>query len=218
MKKWLKECPFCANEIEENVVICPYCDEFLDWKKDNRRMKNSSTVDKNPIWYVTFGRRFRTWVLDLTINSTWIWFIINIIYALVTWKTVWFGVMWSKIVRLDWGKPTLLQKLSRFVLYRPNIFTLLFTISFWLVYINAIWVIPYLIWVIPVVMIFNFVERIVWLGASSIFESRIWIKRIQYAHAKYRLLILIIIIISYIMKSVYEMAEEYIYLTSLVNN
>ena len=36
MKKWFKECPFCANEIREEAIKCQYCHEFLNEKKENK--------------------------------------------------------------------------------------------------------------------------------------------------------------------------------------
>lgn len=42
MKKWFKECPFCANEIKEKAVKCQYCWEFLpkeEHKKEELKKK-----------------------------------------------------------------------------------------------------------------------------------------------------------------------------------
>lgn len=37
MKKWFKECPYCANEIKEGAIKCQYCHEFLN--KDDKKIK-----------------------------------------------------------------------------------------------------------------------------------------------------------------------------------
>ena len=39
MKKWFKECPFCANEIREKAVKCQYCWEFLPEEKKEEPKK-----------------------------------------------------------------------------------------------------------------------------------------------------------------------------------
>lgn len=36
MKKWFKECPFCANEIKEEAIKCQYCHEFLNKKEEKK--------------------------------------------------------------------------------------------------------------------------------------------------------------------------------------
>lgn len=39
MKKWFKECPFCANEIKEKAVKCQYCWEFLPKEEKKEELK-----------------------------------------------------------------------------------------------------------------------------------------------------------------------------------
>ena len=39
MKKWFKECPFCANEIKEKAIKCQYCWEFLPEEKKEEPKK-----------------------------------------------------------------------------------------------------------------------------------------------------------------------------------
>lgn len=37
MKKWFKECPFCANEIKEKAIKCQYCWEFLPKEEEKKK-------------------------------------------------------------------------------------------------------------------------------------------------------------------------------------
>ena len=48
MKKWYKECPFCANEIKEKAIKCQYCWEFLNKEEENNEeeIKEEVKVEK----------------------------------------------------------------------------------------------------------------------------------------------------------------------------
>lgn len=47
MKKWFKECPFCANEIKEKAIKCQYCWEFLPEEKKEEPKKKAKKETKD---------------------------------------------------------------------------------------------------------------------------------------------------------------------------
>ena len=64
MKKWFKECPFCANEIREWAIKCQYCKEFLTIK-DN--IENHVIYDNNEkdisSWKSNKKRNLILWII-----------------------------------------------------------------------------------------------------------------------------------------------------------
>lgn len=51
MKKWFKECPYCANEIKEKAIKCQYCWEFLsneDVNKEESEKKAKKEIKDCP--------------------------------------------------------------------------------------------------------------------------------------------------------------------------
>lgn len=58
MKKWYKECPYCANEIKEWAVKCSYCEEFLDGRHKsettNKKVYNSFFNKNKYVWIIVW--------------------------------------------------------------------------------------------------------------------------------------------------------------------
>jgi len=50
MKKWYKECPFCANEIKEGAIKCEYCHEFLEVDNNEIIHEEKKNWIKSKFW------------------------------------------------------------------------------------------------------------------------------------------------------------------------
>lgn len=73
MRKWYKECPFCANEIMKKAIKCQYCGEFLDTNEP--QTKNYEYKNNN---------RMRRWIFFRNMMILfWVEIIVCFLFALM---------------------------------------------------------------------------------------------------------------------------------------
>lgn len=105
MKKWYKECPFCANEIKEWAKKCQYCHEFLDKKEENENYKRQND---NYTWgNDVFENRFR-YMMEEKDNETefhallrgfdYIWWIIILRCIIIVFKWYSIAPWWRRFI------------------------------------------------------------------------------------------------------------------------
>ena len=209
-----KECPFCKNEIKYSAIKCQYCKEYLGEEGQSKENKKEELEDVTKIKAIkkerikkaekieddngdfpktTMAKRFWAWFFDYIIAITFVWWIYNVIIALWKWKTLWFDILWIKLVSDNWSELIFKQKFLRFILYWP--ITSLF--SFFMAWVfSYVWIdiIVYILMFLGFsIMIFNTVE---WFFKSPTFyEKKLWIKKYQWGKVKTWWIITIVIIL-----------------------
>ena len=142
-------------------------------------------------------RRFSAYSLDLIINITGIWLIINVIIIISKKTTLWNEVIWIKTLNQDNKKVSLRKSSLRYFVFYQTFPLFIFWLDmvytlFWMANHICIWhwdngsdfcgsntigiILSYIFYALSIVLIINIIE--IFQSCPTFIDKRLWIKRI----------------------------------------